>query len=262
MAQSDVGMAVTSGTLTFQFVVTFGSLAVAGLMIHALRTRVNRLWGSLSDAARTDLLTGFVNGHGINEILTNEIERARINTHRVGLITVNLNGLRQLNKQLGYEAGRRGPPRARPPAQRLDPSHRHRRPDRRRRVRDRPAADRRAHRLPARRADPHADAPRLSGAWLQPQRQHRRRRLPEARQQRRRAPAGVHGGHERRGRARLRQGRRLQPRPRGRDRGRGHVAARRRAALSSAPCSASPRCSSSATRATRTTPRSSPSTAR
>lgn len=105
MSQSDVGMAVTSGTLTFQFVVTFGSLAVAGLMIHALRTRVNRLWGSLSDAARTDLLTGFVNGHGINEILTNEIERARINTHRVGLITVNLYGLRQLNKQLGYEAG-------------------------------------------------------------------------------------------------------------------------------------------------------------
>ncbi len=105
MSQSDVGMAVTSGTLTFQFVVTFGSLAVAGLMIHALRTRVNRLWGSLSDAARTDLLTGFVNGHGINEILTNEIERARINTHRVGLITVNLNGLRQLNKQIGYEAG-------------------------------------------------------------------------------------------------------------------------------------------------------------
>ena len=105
MSASDGGVEASSGTLTFQFVVTFGSLAVAGFMIHALRTRVNRLWGSLSDAARTDLLTGFVNGHGINEILTNEIERARINTHRVGLITVNLSGLRQLNKHFGYEAG-------------------------------------------------------------------------------------------------------------------------------------------------------------
>lgn len=105
MSQSDGGIGVSSGTLTFQFVVTVGSLAVAGVMIHGLRTRVNRLWGSLSDAARTDLLTGFVNGHGINEVLTNEIERARINTERAGLITVNLTGLRQFNKQMGYEAG-------------------------------------------------------------------------------------------------------------------------------------------------------------
>jgi len=105
MARSPDTVGAGSGTLTYQFVVTFGSLSVAGLMIHTLRTRVNRLWGSLSSAARTDLLTGYVNGHGINEILTNEIERARISTHRVGLLTVNLNGLRQLNKDLGYEAG-------------------------------------------------------------------------------------------------------------------------------------------------------------
>jgi diguanylate cyclase (GGDEF)-like protein len=105
MAGSDGNVDTGSGTLTYQFVVTVGSLAVAGLMIHALRTRVNRLWGSLSSAARTDLLTGFVNSHGINEILTNEVERARIDAQRVGLIAVNLNGLRQLNKELGYEAG-------------------------------------------------------------------------------------------------------------------------------------------------------------
>ncbi len=105
MSESKGGIDASSGTLTFQFVITVGSLAIAGLMIHALRTRVNRLWVSLSDAARTDLLTGFVNGHGINEVLTNEIERARINGQRAGLITVNLNGLRQFNKRMGYEAG-------------------------------------------------------------------------------------------------------------------------------------------------------------
>ena len=158
-------------------------------MIHALRTRVNRLWGSLSSAARTDLLTGFVNGHGIDEILTNELERARINTHRVGLINVQLNGLRQLNKELGYEAGDEVLRRARPPARRVDAADRHRRPHRRVGVRDRAPADRRAHRLPARRADPDPDAPRLPRARLQAQRQPRCRRLPQARQQRRRAPA-------------------------------------------------------------------------
>lgn len=105
MAGSGQSVDAGSGTLTYQFVVTVGSLAVGGLMIHTLRTRVNRLWGSLSSAARTDLLTGLVNSHGINEILTTEIERARINSHRVGLVTVNLGGLRQLNKELGYEAG-------------------------------------------------------------------------------------------------------------------------------------------------------------
>ena len=99
-------------------------------MIHTLRTRVNRLWGSLSSAARTDLLTGYVNGHGINEILTNEIERARINTHRVGLLTVNLNGLRQLNKDLGYEAGDEVLRRLAPAARRVDAADRHGRPDR------------------------------------------------------------------------------------------------------------------------------------
>ncbi|HET6831623.1 MAG TPA: diguanylate cyclase [Solirubrobacterales bacterium] len=105
MAGSDHAVETEPGVLTYQFVVTVGSLAVAGLMLHALRTRVNRLWGSLSSAARTDLLTGFVNSHGINEILTNEIERARINTQRVGLVAVHLSGLRQLNKEFGYEAG-------------------------------------------------------------------------------------------------------------------------------------------------------------
>ncbi len=95
----------STGTLTYQFVVTVGSLGIAGLMMHGLRTRVNRLWTSLSGAARTDLLTGFINSHGVNETLMNEIERARHDGQRVGLLAVQLVGLRQLNKQRGYETG-------------------------------------------------------------------------------------------------------------------------------------------------------------
>ena len=231
-------------------------------MIHALRTRVNRLWGSLSSAARTDLLTGYVNGHGINEILTNEIERARINTHRVGLITVNLIGLRQLNKELGYEAGDEV---LRQLARMLDESTR--RIDTVGRTGASEfvivlPADRRAHRLPARRADPHPDAPRLPRARVQAQRQPRRRRLPQARQQRRRAPAGLD-------RRRPTPPSRSAPigssstAPTSRERSRARASAPpARAAPSSARCSASPRCSTSATSATPATRPPSPATAR
>ena len=156
----------------------------------------------------------------------------------------------------------RGPAAARPPARRVDQADRHRRPDRGGGVRDRAPADGRAHRLPARRADPDPDAARLSRARLQPQRQHRRGGLPEAREQRRRAPAVVDGGHQRGGRPGLRQGRHLQPRPRGRDRERGRGEPEGGAGPSSARSSASPRSSTCATRATRITRRSWPATAR
>lgn len=95
----------TSGDLTHQFVLTVGSLAIAGLMITALRGRVNRLWTSLSAAARTDMLTGFLNGHGLDEILATEIERAKPEARRVGLLTVRIGGLGKLNRQFGHAAG-------------------------------------------------------------------------------------------------------------------------------------------------------------
>lgn len=95
----------TSGDLTHQFVLTVGSLAVAGLMITTLRGRVNRLWTSLSAAARTDMLTGFLNGHGLDEILATEIERAKPEARRVGLLTVRIGGIGKLNRQFGHAAG-------------------------------------------------------------------------------------------------------------------------------------------------------------
>lgn len=91
------------GDITHQFVLTVGSLAIAGVMMHALRERVNGLWTSLSSAARTDMLTGFRNRHGLVEVLGTEIARARPEANRIGLLSVRLGGIGKLSKEQGHE---------------------------------------------------------------------------------------------------------------------------------------------------------------
>ncbi len=91
------------GDLTHQFVLTVGSLAIAGVMMHALRERVNGLWTTLSSAARTDMLTGFRNRHGLVEVLGTEIARARPEANRIGLLSVRLGGIGKLSKEQGHE---------------------------------------------------------------------------------------------------------------------------------------------------------------
>ena len=105
MSTLDHTAATSVGDLTHQWVLTVGSLAIAGIMINALRTRVNGLWTRLSAAARTDMLTGFLNSHGLDENLATEIERARGDAQRVGLMTVRVGGLGKLSRQFGHAAG-------------------------------------------------------------------------------------------------------------------------------------------------------------
>lgn len=107
MSSGDTGVGPTLGDLTHQFVLTVGSLAVAGIMITALRTRVNRLWTRLSTAARTDMLTGLLNDQGLDEVLATEIERAKPSAQRVGLLSVQLGGIGKLSKELGHMASER-----------------------------------------------------------------------------------------------------------------------------------------------------------
>ena len=97
--------APSSGDLTHQFFVTVGSLAVAGIMIVTLRGRVTNLWTQLSAAARTDMLTGYYNSHGLDEVLSTEIERARPGAQRVGLLAVRIGGIGTLNRRFGHAAG-------------------------------------------------------------------------------------------------------------------------------------------------------------
>lgn len=98
-------VAPSAGDLTHQFVLTVGSLAVAGIMITALRGRVNKLWTQLSSAARTDMLTGFYNSHGLDEVLATEIERSKPGAQRVGLLSVRIGGIAGINRRFGHSAG-------------------------------------------------------------------------------------------------------------------------------------------------------------
>ena len=104
MRAFDIGSGASVGDLTHQFVLTVGSLGIAGFMINALRDRANGLWTSLSAAARTDMLTGFLNSHGLTEVLATELERARPDAQRVGLLVVRLGGLGKLGRELGHGA--------------------------------------------------------------------------------------------------------------------------------------------------------------
>ncbi len=93
------------GDLTHQYVLTVGTLAITGIFITALRVRANRLWTQLSAAARTDMLTGFLNEHGFDEVLGTEIERVRADGGRIGLLAVHVGGIDALGKKYGHAAG-------------------------------------------------------------------------------------------------------------------------------------------------------------
>ncbi len=108
-----IALTDTSGTLTstasenltHHFVLLAGTLAIAGLMMHVLRSRVDRLWVRLLDSARTDLLTGLLNSTGAAEIIANEVDRARMGGQRLGLLVVDVAGFRDINSRFGHVAG-------------------------------------------------------------------------------------------------------------------------------------------------------------
>ena len=59
------------------FVITLGTLVTAATLLTYLRGRVEKLLGRLTDAARTDPLTGLPNRVALHEMLESELERAQ-----------------------------------------------------------------------------------------------------------------------------------------------------------------------------------------
>ncbi len=86
-------------------VVAAGTLVIAGALLLYLRERSERLMARLTDAARTDLLTGLLNARGANEALEREVERARLNHGDLSLIVADLDRFRHVNDRLGHETG-------------------------------------------------------------------------------------------------------------------------------------------------------------
>ena len=88
-------------------VITVGTLVTAATLLTYLRGRVERLLGRLTDAARTDPLTGLPNRVALHEVLGSELDRAQPEWRPVSLVVLDLDRFKRVNETLGLSAGDR-----------------------------------------------------------------------------------------------------------------------------------------------------------
>ena len=96
-----------SHVVVHHLVITVGTLVTAATLLTYLRGRVERLLGRLTDAARTDPLTGLPNRVALHEVLDTELERAKPERRPVSLIVLDLDRFKRVNESLGLSAGDR-----------------------------------------------------------------------------------------------------------------------------------------------------------
>jgi diguanylate cyclase (GGDEF)-like protein/putative nucleotidyltransferase with HDIG domain len=93
------------GEEVHRFVLIAGTLIAAAVPLLYLRGRFDDLLKRLSDAARTDLLTGLRNVRGLHEVLSAELERARLSSASVSVLVADLDRFREVNDQFGHSSG-------------------------------------------------------------------------------------------------------------------------------------------------------------
>src|SRR3954451_18734070 len=83
------------------------ALAVATLtgVIVLQRLQITRLLDRLSDAARTDPLTGLLNRPAVEEMLDDELDRCRRTGRPVSVLVGDVDALGQVNALHGHRAG-------------------------------------------------------------------------------------------------------------------------------------------------------------
>ena len=96
-----------SHVVVHHFVITVGTLVTAATLLTYLRGRVEKLLSRLTDAARTDPLTGLPNRVALHEVLENELERAKPESRPVSLVMLDLDRFKRVNESLGLSAGDR-----------------------------------------------------------------------------------------------------------------------------------------------------------
>jgi two-component system cell cycle response regulator len=87
------------------WLVTVGTLLVAGILITGLRRRVDDMVTGLANAARTDVLTGLLNRRGFEETFELELERARRGGHALSVLVGDLDHFKQINDRFGHHHG-------------------------------------------------------------------------------------------------------------------------------------------------------------
>jgi diguanylate cyclase (GGDEF)-like protein/putative nucleotidyltransferase with HDIG domain len=89
------------------FVITAGTLILAAALLTYLRGRVERLMRRLTDAARTDALTGLPNRVALHEALERELERAKPDQRSTSLLLFDLDRFKRVNDRYGISEGDR-----------------------------------------------------------------------------------------------------------------------------------------------------------
>jgi diguanylate cyclase (GGDEF)-like protein/putative nucleotidyltransferase with HDIG domain len=87
------------------WLVTLGTLLVAGILISVLRHRIEHMVHGLASAARTDVLTGLLNRRGFDQAFELELERARRGGHMLSVLVGDLDNFKQINDRFGHSAG-------------------------------------------------------------------------------------------------------------------------------------------------------------
>lgn len=82
-----------------------GTVAVIGTLADLLRTRSEGLIAKLSDAARTDALTGLLNRRGFEERMADELSRARRSGEWFSLVVGDLDHFKSVNDRFGHHRG-------------------------------------------------------------------------------------------------------------------------------------------------------------
>ena len=106
--------AMTPPDAVERWLITIGTVAVTGVFVGLLRSRVERLVSRLSEAvadlgeaARTDPLTGLFNRRGFHEHFTTELERSRRDGVPLALLVGDLDRFKRLNDRFGHGFGDR-----------------------------------------------------------------------------------------------------------------------------------------------------------
>ncbi|HEX4805136.1 MAG TPA: diguanylate cyclase, partial [Conexibacter sp.] len=87
------------------WVVGIATMAIAAAVVRVMRNHVEHLISQLSDAARTDPLTGLPNRRGFRELLDLELERARRGGTPMTVLAGDLDHFKDVNDRAGHHVG-------------------------------------------------------------------------------------------------------------------------------------------------------------
>jgi diguanylate cyclase (GGDEF)-like protein/putative nucleotidyltransferase with HDIG domain len=90
-----------------RWLTTLGTAAIGGMLISYVRDRIRELVGRLTDAARTDPLTGLLNRRALEELFEVELDRASRSERPLSVIVGDLDRFKTVNDRMGHQYGDR-----------------------------------------------------------------------------------------------------------------------------------------------------------